>query len=193
MAVRHAITLSSFSQKSSQASLMYGRSTSRGRRLWSFGRRWGPTECRGASWRKTCRTARFGHWGFSLRCSNHPRAEPLRVPFVGIEEPEVALHPGAAGVLRDALRAASANTQVAVTSHSPDLLDDKDVTDDSILVVVSRNGETVIGPMDDAGRSAIRDRLYTAGQLLRLNQLEPDLTPSTPAAIAPRLFSDHNP
>jgi hypothetical protein len=40
---------------------------------------------------------------------------PKKVPFVGIEEPEVAVHPGAAGVLRDGLRAASKTTQIAVT------------------------------------------------------------------------------
>jgi hypothetical protein len=39
---------------------------------------------------------------------------------------------------------------------------------------VSQNGETVIGPLDQAGRTAIRDRLYTAGELLRLNQLDAD-------------------
>lgn len=98
-----------------------------------------------------------------------------RVPLVGIEEPEVAVHPGAAGVLRDALRAAAESTQVIVTSHSPDLLDDKDVGDESILAVANINGETKIGPLEEAGRSAIRDRLYTAGELLRLNQLTPDV------------------
>jgi predicted ATPase len=98
-----------------------------------------------------------------------------RVPLVGIEEPEVALHPGAAGVLRDALRTASRSTQVIVTSHSPDLLEDKDVEEQSIVGVVNINGETKIGPLDEAGRSAIRDRLYTAGELLRLGQLVPDL------------------
>jgi predicted ATPase len=97
-----------------------------------------------------------------------------RVPFVGIEEPEVAVHPGAAGVLRDGLVTASKTTQIAVTSHSPDLLDDKDLPDESILAVVNRNGETTIAPPDEAGRSAIRDRLYTAGELLRLSQIEPD-------------------
>jgi len=97
-----------------------------------------------------------------------------KVPFVGIEEPEAAVHPGAAGVLRDGLRAASKTTQTAVTSHSPDLLDDKEIADACILAVVNRNGETMIGPLDNAGRTAIRDRLYTAGELLRLNQLEPD-------------------
>jgi predicted ATPase len=102
-------------------------------------------------------------------------ATAKRVPLVGIEEPEVALHPGAAGVLRDALKTASRSTQVLVTSHSPDLLDDKSVSDESILAVVNRNGKTLIGPVDTAGRSAIQDNLFTAGELLRLNQLEPDL------------------
>ncbi len=97
------------------------------------------------------------------------------VPLVGIEEPEVAVHPGAAGVLRDALRVASHNTQVIVTSHSPDLLDDKSIEDSSILGVSNVNGETKIGPLDDAGRTTIRDGLFTAGELLRLNQLTPDL------------------
>jgi len=99
-----------------------------------------------------------------------------KVPFVGIEEPEAAVHPGAAGVLRDALLHASHSTQVVVTSHSPDLLDDKEIGESSILAVVSRNGETRIGPLDEAGRSAIRDRLYTPGELLRLDQIEPDYT-----------------
>lgn len=117
-----------------------------------------------------------------------------RVFFVGIEEPEIAVHPGAAGVLRDGLRTASKVTQIAVTSHSPDLLDDKDIPNDSILAVVNKNGETKIGPPDQAGRSAIRDRLYTAGELLRLNQLEPDeeATDKIPPSQL-ELFADYYP
>jgi predicted ATPase len=98
----------------------------------------------------------------------------LKVPLVGIEEPEVALHPAAAGVLLDSLRDASRKTQVVVTSHSPDLLDDKDLDTDSILAVLSEKGVTRIGPLDQAGKSALMDRLYTAGELLRLNQLVPE-------------------
>lgn len=93
---------------------------------------------------------------------------------IGIEEPESALHPGAAGVLRDALRAAARRTQVLVTSHSPDLLDDKSMDGENIIAVEMRNGETVIAPIDAAGHGAIRDRLYTAGELMRMNQLNPD-------------------
>ncbi len=97
-----------------------------------------------------------------------------KAPLVGIEEPEVALHPGAAGILRDGLSAAARHTQVLVTSHSPDLLDDKSISDRNILAVSNNNGETMIGPLDAAGRDAIRDRLFTAGELLRLSQLSPD-------------------
>ena len=98
-----------------------------------------------------------------------------RIPLVGVEEPELALHPAAAGVLRDSLRDASRTTQVLVTSHSPDLLDDDTILPDSILAVVSDNGTTRIGRLNEVGRSVLRDKLYTAGELLRLNQLEPQL------------------
>ena len=114
------------------------------------------------------------------------------VPFVGIEEPEAAVHPGAAGILRDGLSVASKLTQIAVTSHSPDLLDNKDIPDESILAVVNKNGETEIGPLDKAGRSAIRDRLYTAGELLRLNQIQPDEAALQGILSGQlELFSDH--
>ncbi|HYX23406.1 MAG TPA: AAA family ATPase [Thermoanaerobaculia bacterium] len=97
-----------------------------------------------------------------------------QVPLVGIEEPELELHPAAAGVLLDALREGSASTQVLITSHSPDLLDDPKIPRESILAVVADQGLTQIGPLDEVGASALRDRLYTPGELLRLNQLTPD-------------------
>ena len=94
-------------------------------------------------------------------------------PLVGLEEPEVALHPAAAGVLLGALREASRLSQIVVTSHSPDLLDDASISDQSLLAVENKDGVTVIGQVDDAGRSVLRDRLFTPGELLRQNQLSP--------------------
>lgn len=94
--------------------------------------------------------------------------------LIGIEEPEAALHPAAAGVLTDGLRDAAEYSQVLVTSHSPDLLDDDDIPEGAILAVVSEDGETRIGPLDGAARSVLKDHLYTAGELLRMNQLQPD-------------------
>jgi predicted ATPase len=98
----------------------------------------------------------------------------LKVPLVGIEEPEVALHPAAAGVLLDALIEASRNTQVVVTSHSPELLDDGRIASEAILAVLADEAITRVGPLNEVGKSALRDRLYTPGELLRLNQLAPD-------------------
>lgn len=94
--------------------------------------------------------------------------------LVGIEEPETALHPAASAALREALARAARQTQVLVTSHSPDLLDDRSLSADAFLAVVSEGGETRIAPLDEASRSTIREQLFSAGELLRLNQLAPD-------------------
>lgn len=96
------------------------------------------------------------------------------VRLVGIEAPETALHPAAAGALMDALREASLHTQVIATTHSPDLLSEVDLERDGLLVVVSRDGNTRVGPMDEASVEAVRRHLYTPGELLRLDQLQPD-------------------
>ncbi len=101
------------------------------------------------------------------------RAEP-RIQLVGIEEPEVALHPAASGVLRDALREAAQYAQVIVTSHSPELLDAPSIDSDEILSVVAEQGHSLIAPVDKETRSALKERLYTVGELLKANQLSPD-------------------
>lgn len=111
-------------------------------------------------------------------------------PLVGIEEPEIALHPAAAGVLVDSLREAAEHAQVLVTSHSPDLLDSDEISDDSILAVVAEDGETRIGPLDEVGRSVLRGHLYTAGELLRMDQLAPDPAQSNLTPNQVDLFGD---
>lgn len=112
-----------------------------------------------------------------------------RVPLVGIEEPEIALHPGAVGALLDALRDAAHRTQVIITTHSPDLLEDKHLDVDSILAVEADDGDTVIAPVDEASRSVVQDRLFTVGELLRSNQLQPDPA-ALPAAKEKQLSFD---
>jgi len=94
--------------------------------------------------------------------------------LIGIEEPEVALHPAAVGVIFDAIRDASLHTQLVVTSHSPDLLDRDDLDPDEILAVRSRDGVTEIGPLNEFGRTALRQNMFTAGELMRMNELQPD-------------------
>ncbi|MDX2266724.1 MAG: AAA family ATPase [Bryobacter sp.] len=94
--------------------------------------------------------------------------------LIGIEEPEIALHPAAAAALLDALREASQDRQTIVTSHSPDLLDLVDPDREGIIAVNAEQGTTKIAPIDAASKETLRAGLYTPGELLRLNQLEPD-------------------
>jgi predicted ATPase len=94
--------------------------------------------------------------------------------LIGIEEPETALHPAASAALREALTQAAMHSQIIVTSHSPELLDDRDIAPEQLLAVVSEGGETKLAPLDEASRQVMRNRLFSAGELLRLNQLAPD-------------------
>lgn len=111
------------------------------------------------------------------------------VPVVGIEEPEMALHPAAAGILFDCLQESSRTRQVIVTSHSPDLLDRMDIPVESILAVSVEDGRTLIGPVNHASREIVKKRLRTPGELMRINQMEPDwdLIPN-PSSLQLRLF-----
>jgi predicted ATPase len=94
--------------------------------------------------------------------------------LIGLEEPEMALHPAAASVLLSALREAAQKVQILVTSHSPDLLDNPDIPIESLLAVDNADTLTRIGPIDPAGRAVLKENLFTAGELLRQNQLAPD-------------------
>ena len=98
---------------------------------------------------------------------------PHYVPTVGLEEPESALHPAAVGVLMDAIRDAADDRQVVVTSHSPDLLDIPVVEAEEILAVRWVEGRTVVDRLDEAGLLALRDQLFSPGQLMRSDQLQP--------------------
>jgi predicted ATPase len=94
--------------------------------------------------------------------------------LIGIEEPETALHPGASAALREALSIAAQHTQVIVTSHSPELLDSSEIGENELRFVELHSGESLIGTIDEASRNILKDRLFSAGELLRLNQLAPD-------------------
>ena len=100
--------------------------------------------------------------------------ERATAQLIGLEEPETALHPAAAGLLLDCLREGARERQVVITTHSPDLLDNDAITAEQLLGVSAVDGKTTIGRVDAASRQALRDSLYRAGELLRLGQLEPD-------------------
>jgi predicted ATPase len=119
----------------------------------------------------------FGVLVSLFQCFGRPPEAPI--PLVGIEEPEATLHPAATSALMNALREASHYTQVLATSHSPELLDDFELGEETLLAVDSCAGKTTIGSVDEASVSAIQDRLYTAGELLKLDQLKPQPTPAS--------------
>ena len=113
-----------------------------------------------------------------------PATAGRTVPLVGIEEPERSLHPGAAAMLRSALMLAAHERQVLVTTHSPDLLDAKEITADHILAVSQESGESLLTTVDEVTRENLRRRLNTAGELLRLNQITPAPEDAAPAAAS---------
>ena len=103
--------------------------------------------------------------------------------LVGIEEPETALHPAAAGGLWDALNDGADRTQVLVTTHSPDLLHRKEVPPDAIVTVDMVAGKTEIAPISESSQQILRKRLATPGELLRQDRLSP-----TDRAFYPQCF-----
>jgi len=95
--------------------------------------------------------------------------------LVAIEEPETSLHPGAMRALVDALDEATLRTQILLTTHSAEMLDNPTIKPENVRVVQMIDGQTVIGPVDEASVEIVRRNLSTLGGLERDNQLEPDL------------------
>jgi len=100
-----------------------------------------------------------------------------RPSLIAIEEPETALHPAATGALFDAMNEAAASTQVIVTCHSPDVLDQPALDPDSIIVATNEGGSTQLGRVSAAKRDLLKRHLFTAGELLRMDQLTPEVRP----------------
>jgi len=96
------------------------------------------------------------------------------IPFVGIEEPEISLHPPVLGALYDALVGASDNTQVMVTTQSADLLDSSAADPGHLLVVRDDGHGSTIGPIDETGRSLLADGVLTLPELLRSGEMRPE-------------------
>lgn len=107
---------------------------------------------------------------------------------LGIEEPEATVHPAVAEQILEVLMDASRLRQILVTTHSPDLLDIGDVGDDKVRVVTNPNNATVIAPLTETSREAIRSHLYTTGELLREGELHGDADAADLLADQLKLF-----
>lgn len=113
-----------------------------------------------------------------------------RPSVLAIEEPEITMHSGALGAVQDVLRHASRFMQVVVTTHSTDLLDAKWIEDRHLRMIESEDGVSRVRPVSASTRGILRDRLMSAGELLRSNALLPDDGPSGEPAS---LFADGAP
>lgn len=113
--------------------------------------------------------------------------------LIAIEEPEASIHPAALDVLVDILKAgARSKTQILITTHSPDLIDNSNIEDNEILAVESVKGNTIIAPIAGIPRNMIKEHLYTPGEMLRSGELEPDREEATKSAKQLRLFGYDN-
>lgn len=102
------------------------------------------------------------------------------LPVIGIEEPELTVHPGAIGLIYDHLVDASRRSQVIVTTHSPDLLDL--LGDEGSIRVVTRDAErgTRVASLARAQRETVRSGLMTLGEVLRTEGFQQELAFPSP-------------
>ena len=94
--------------------------------------------------------------------------------LMGIEEPELTIHPGALAAVSDHLQEASERSQVLVTTHSPDLIDRLPIG--YLRAVEMRDGNTVVNEVSEPQRQAVSEGLFSPGELHRMEGLEPAST-----------------
>ena len=99
-----------------------------------------------------------------------------RLPVVAIEEPELTVHPGVAGLLTDELVDAAHRMQVIVTTHSPDLIERMPL--ESLRVVELTGAGTKIGNVEPHQADMIQERLFSSGEFLRMHGLRRELKPT---------------
>lgn len=97
-----------------------------------------------------------------------------RLNVIGIEEPELTVHPGAVKLLYDFIRGASKHSQIIVTTHSPELLDCLDDEDElgNVRVVEKKNNVTVVKPIDKEQLDIVKRGLRTLGEVHRTEGLK---------------------
>lgn len=94
--------------------------------------------------------------------------------LVAIEEPESTVHPGVLMTLAEVFKDVSTRTPILLTTHSPELLNTEEITDERVWVVDKRHGDTVIAPMDRQSHALVQQRLTTPGELLAKDELRGD-------------------
>ncbi len=94
------------------------------------------------------------------------------LPLIGIEEPELTVHPGAIPLIYDYLSEASVRSQILVTTHSPLLLDYLDLEKSRVFVVQRNNAVTSVHALSEQHKKAVRDQLLTLGEIMISGDLD---------------------
>lgn len=74
--------------------------------------------------------------------------DPDPPPLICIEEPELGLHPDILPKVADLLRAASARTQLVVTTHSDILVDAMTTTPEAVVICSKEQGQTTMARLN---------------------------------------------
>ncbi len=93
------------------------------------------------------------------------------VPYtLAMEEPEQTINPGELSILAEAIVEVSSKTQMLVTTHSPDFLD-KFSAPSVVYSVNMIDGITRAGPINESQLQAVRDHLFSLGELMAIEGL----------------------
>jgi predicted ATPase len=104
---------------------------------------------------------------------------------VGIEEPEISLHPKATHALAEAITEVAEHKQVLVTTHSPEFVAHPGIEPANVYLVGMRRGVSEIAAMPEGLRDVVESGVFTLPELQRLGQLVPEDAP--PRAVARRI------
>ncbi|HLM66377.1 MAG TPA: AAA family ATPase, partial [Longimicrobium sp.] len=91
-------------------------------------------------------------------------------PVIGIEEPELGLHPDILPTIAELLKKASERTQLFVTTHSDALVSALSDTPESILVCESMPGGTTIERLEPQKLKSWLDE-YKLGEIWRMGEI----------------------
>ena len=90
--------------------------------------------------------------------------------LIGIEEPELTIHPGALAVLTDTMQEAALRGQVLVTTHSPELINLLPI--ECFRAVTAEGGTTKVGKVSDHQIQSVKEGLFLAGELHSMEGLQ---------------------
>ena len=92
-----------------------------------------------------------------------------RSGVIALEEPELTIHPGMLPLITDSITEISDRTQVLVTTHSPELIDRFDPS--QIIAVELEKGITSARPLNAAQVNAVKEKLFSLGELMSVEGL----------------------